>query len=221
MGAQYAARTSRCRTCFDQLEVWAVENSNVVAQRPGMGHRGIASEHMDHSAWPTAARASCDSPVVLGQGARQDAPGTPTMWNYATSAITRTLTGAWEDMPIVERCPALGRWPIFLCSDTVYSSPRTMLDAQGSPILHSKGNGGHRCVAPTPGLADLPLCSPAHDVAALVRRCGRGIPLWFRGAGHFPPMYGASAPSWRVGSLCHDPPTRHQEEDNGTNGDRP
>lgn len=70
-------------------------------------------EPVDQYAWPTVAVVSCDTPVVLGKGARQGAPGTLTMWIYVVTAFTLPLIQSWEGEAPLEWCPARVPWSIF------------------------------------------------------------------------------------------------------------
>lgn len=53
-----------------------------------------------------------DEAAALGEGAREGASGTPTLWNRTVNAFTPPLVETWGNDPPMECCEALRGFPI-------------------------------------------------------------------------------------------------------------
>lgn len=88
-------------------------------ERPPLEHHALAWA-IAAALLPSVAGVDCDISVVLGNGARQSAPGNPIMWKSVVRAFTCPLVQELHNEPVLECCPTLAPWPFFLYADNTY-----------------------------------------------------------------------------------------------------
>lgn len=97
---------------FDQVEACAAERALREHGATPWAIAAVLRELLGQLSWPRVAGVATDSLVELGKGARHGGSGTPILWNYMVSAVTKPLVREWEHEPAIGWCPEFCPLPI-------------------------------------------------------------------------------------------------------------